>query len=396
MTSPKSKRRAVLALYALTLGAAGCSTANHDCSDMPGVICTWAGDGKLAFDGDGHALTNSSFYWPVDLTIDRKLGTYVLDWNNHRVRKVEADGTLKTVIGSDFVGDGPDDMSDLKPPGAPGTEVLLNHPTQLVPMPDGSMTLVSWHNHKLRHYDPKTGLVTVTCGNAPGFAGDGGPAAKAKINQPTQLVVADDGTQYFIDQRNQIVRTIDPNGIINTLAGTPTMAGFAGDDGPAKDCKLSFPTGSNPPPGGGLALDGDKYLYVSDSLNNRIRRIDLESKVITTIAGTGEMGFSGDGGMAIKAKLNFPRKLTFGPDGRLYFGDQNNNRIRAIDLKKGTITTVAGNGKKDFDGDGVLPTEAALNQPTGVTFDHDGAMYIVDTFNSRIRRVLPEDNGSAK
>jgi DNA-binding beta-propeller fold protein YncE len=390
------RRAFTLCLGGLT--AAGCAAANEDnCSDTPGVICTWAGTGKEAYDGDGHALTESSFYWPVDLTIDDELGTYVLDWNNHKVRHLKDDDTFETVIGTDFVGDGPYDLSDLKAPGAIGTDVNLNHPTQLVPMHDGTLTLVSWHNHKLRTYDPQTGLVLVACGGAAGFGGDGGPAAMAKLNQPTQLVVSDNGTQYLIDQRNQVVRMIDPEGIISTLAGTPTMAGFEGDGGPANECKLSFPTGPNPDPGGGLVLDKEEhYLYVSDTLNHRIRRIDLETKEIETIAGTGEKGFSGDGGKATKAKLDFPRKLTFGPDGHLYFGDQNNNRIRAIDLKKGTITTVAGNGAKEFDGDGVPPKEAALNRPTGVTFDKHGVMYIVDTFNSRIRRVVPEETGSAK
>ena len=393
MTTPTSDRRfrrAARAVWLAALGLCACSAGSgDDCTDTPGVICTWAGSGKLAFDGDGHALTESSFYYPVDLTIDPDLGTYVLDWNNHRVRKLQDDGTLQTVIGTEFIGDGPEDLSDLTQPGAPGTEINLNHPTQLVPMPDGSMTLVAWHNHKLRHYDPDTGLVFVSCGGPPGFGGDGGPADKAKLNQPSQLAVADDGTQYVVDQRNQVIRQIDPDGIVQTLAGTPTEPGFAGDGGPAEDCMLDFPTGSNPLPAGGIALDGKGHLFVSDTLNQRIRRIDLDTHEITTIAGTGEAGFSGDGGPALKAKLNFPRKLSFGPDGRLYFGDQENHRIRAIDLKKGTITTVAGNGQGGFGGDGGPPEEASLNRPTGVSFDQDGAMYIIDTDNSRIRRVLP-------
>jgi hypothetical protein len=306
------------------------------------------------------------------------------------VRKLEKSGKLETVVGTDFVGDGPEDLSDMKPPGAPGTDVSLNHPTQLAVMPDDTLTIVSWHNHKLRSYDPATGLVTVTCGSAPAFGGDGGPAAKAKLNQPSQIAVDDDGTQYIVDQRNEVIRKIDPDGTINTFAGTPTMAGFEGDDGPATMAKLNFPAGPNPLPAGGLALDGKGALYISDSSNNRIRKIDLASNTITTIAGTGDAGFGGDGGPAIKAKLNFPRKLTFGSDGRLYVGDQMNDRIRAIDLKKGTITTVAGNGKRGFTGDEGPPEEASLDRPPGVSFDKSGAMYVIDMFNSRIRRVLPE------
>jgi len=373
--------------------AAGCKgddDALANCQDTPGVMCTWAGTGRLALGVDGQAPAATSFYWPVDVTFS-ELGTYVLDWNNHRVLQLNDDDTFETVIGTDFVGDGPDDQSDQTPPGAPGTEVTLNHPTQIVPMLDGKMTLVSWPNHKLRSYDPDTGLVMVTCGGAPGFSGDGGPARMARLDQPSTLVVANDGTEYILDQRNQIVRTITPDGTIGTLAGTPTVYGFEGDGGDAKAAKLHFPDGSNPRPGGGLALSQDqKRLYVSDTLNQRIRAIDLETGTIDTIAGTGDAGFSGDGGKATKAKLNFPRKLTLGPDGRLYVGDQENDRIRAIDLDSGTIETVVGTSERGFDGDGRLPTETSLDRPTGVSFDEDGTMYVIDTFNSRIRRVTPE------
>jgi hypothetical protein len=396
--SSRNERRACRALLrsgvALALGASaacdGSSTPDAEAScDRPGVICTWAGTGKLGFNGDGKPLIESNMYWPVDLTVS-DLGMYVLDWNNHRVREVTKDGTFETVIGNDFVGDGPEDRSDQSAPGAPGTDVTLNHPTQLVPMQDGTLTLVSWHNHKLRNYNPDTGLVTITCGNAAGFKGDEGPARTALLDQPSQMVLDADGTQYILDQRNQIIRSIDPTGIIHTIAGKPRMAGFGGDGGPALEAQLSFPADSNPPTGGGLALH-EGYLYIADTLNHRIRAINLEDGTIDTIAGNGQNGFSGDNGPAVDAQLNNPRKLTIGPDGRLYVGDQDNNRIRAINLENGKIKTVAGNGDPGFSGDGVPPTEASLDHPVGVSFDDDGAMYIMDTLNSRIRRVLPED-----
>jgi sugar lactone lactonase YvrE len=229
----------------------------------------------------------------------------------------------------------------------------------------------------------------VTCGGPAGFAGDGGPMRMARLDQPSSLVVGEDDSLYILDQRNQVIRRVDPDGIIGTFAGTPKTAGFAGDGGPASAAQFSFPMGTNPPPGGGLAFDADGNLYLSDTLNHRIRRIAADG-TIETIAGTGEAGFSGDGGPAVDAEINFPRKLTLGPDGRLYFGDQDNHRIRAIDLESGEIETVAGSGEQGFDGDGVPPIEAALDRPAGVTFDADGAMYVLDTFNSRIRRVLPE------
>jgi hypothetical protein len=356
----------------------------------PSKLCTFAGTGEAGFDGDGNRLVESMFYWPIDLTITEGGDIYVLDWNNHAVRKVEGDGTLRTVIGSGFVGDGPEDLSDLKAPGADGTTVSLNHPTQLVELPSDKLLLVAWHNHKLREYDPETGMVLVTCGGAAGFAGDGEPAQKAKLDQPTQVILAEDDSQYILDMRNQIVRKIDPEGFIATVAGTPGKAGYAGDGGPPLEAQFRFPAGSNPPPGGALAFDREGRLYVSDTLNHVIRRIDFEADRIETIAGTGEPGFSGDGGDATEAELDNPRDLQLSPDGkRLYVADELNHRVRAIDLEQGTIETIAGNGQRGYQGEGNAPTETALNRPAGLAVDEQGMLYVADTYNNRIRRFAP-------
>jgi len=385
----------ILVIGTLGLWTAGCSSGGSSsneksCADAPGVICTWAGSGEHGYNGEGLALTESDLYWPVGLSFTDDDTAYVLDWQNHRVRRVTAEGTFETVIGNGFVGDGPENLAevtDLEPPGAPGTEVILNHPTQMVPQADGSLLLVAWHNHKIRRFDPATGLVLVTCGRGAGFSGDGGPASKALLNQPNQLAIAPNGTQYVLDQRNQVIREIDADGVISTVAGTPTKPGYSGDGGEPLRAQFSFPTGSNPPPAGGLALDADGNLYVSDSNTHRIRKIDFQTNEITTIAGTGEPGYSGDGGPATEAALDNPRTLALGPDGRLYIADERNNRIRAIDLDSGVIETVAGNGEGKFSGDGGLATEASLDRPAGVAFDSNGALFIADTYNSRIRRV---------
>lgn len=381
-----------LALAACGLLSTACGGDDASaCLDEPGVICTWAGMGIEAFDGDGNTLLESAFYWPVDITFATS-GTYILDWNNHRVRRITDEGTLETVIGTDFVGDGPDDFSDLTAPGAPGTEITLNHPTQILELPSGKMLLTSWHNHKLREYDPETGLAYIMCGGPPGYGGDDGPAREATLNQPQWVALGPDESLYIADQRNQVIRKIDPEGIMHTVAGTPRTTGFAGDGGSPLEAVFHFPTGSNPQPMGGIVLDEQGRLYVADTLNHRIRVIDFEADTIETLAGTGEPGFSGDGGPATEAQINNPRKLTVGPDGRLYFGDERNNRIRAIDLETGIITTVAGNGEATFAGDGLPPEQASLDRPVGVTFSPEGDMYILDTNNNRIRRVLRERN----
>ena len=388
----------IILIGACVIWETGCSddkgmSSNNDgkvpvslCSDMPGSICTWAGTGSPGWDGDGQPLLLSKFYWPVDVTVTPDGDTYVMDWNNHRVRQVMSDETLLTVIGSDFVGDGPYDESDQVAPGTLGTTVLLNHPTHMIPLTNGVLLLTAWHNHKLRTYDPATGLVMVICGAGPGFEGDGGLAREALLSQPNQTIMGPDGGLYILDQRNQRVRRIAPDGTISTVVGTGE-AGFSGDGGPPLQAQLQLPTGANPPPAGALAFDTDGKLYISDSLNNRIRVVDFDNNLIDTFAGTGDRGFSGDGGPALSATFDNPRDLLFLTDGRLLVADELNHRIRAIDLRSGTITTIAGNGGGAFSGDGGPAIEASLNRPAGIEQDLMGRLIIADTYNHRLRRV---------
>ncbi|MBZ0271898.1 hypothetical protein K8I61_07655 [bacterium] len=388
---------------AFLIAVAGCGGDDDDDDDGgdgdagscdPAVaLCTWAGNGLAGFDGDGHPLAESMLYWPIDVTFMSNGDAYIVDWNNHAIRKVEEDGTLRTVIGSGFVGDGPEDLSDTQAPGAPGTSVALNHPTQFVENPnDDTIVLVSWHNHKLRAFDPATEMVSITCGSNPGYAGDGGPAGKALLNQPTQVAFSPGGSEFILDMRNQVIRSISPDGVIETVAGTPATQGYDGDGGTPLEATFNFPAGSNPPPGGALAFDQDGRLYVSDTLNNVIRRIDFENDLIQTIAGTGEAGFGGDDGPATAAMLNNPRDLEMSSDGRnLYIADEKNHRVRAIDLETGVIRTAAGNGDAGYGGEGFSPTETALNRPGGVAFDLSGRLYIADTYNHRIRAFTPGD-----
>jgi len=391
-------------------GIAACDNGDDEtpCDTSGGNTCIWAGVDEAghnaAFNGDGLALEESNLYWPVDVTF-ASTGAYVLDWNNHKVRRVTAENTFETVIGSDFVGDGDAATADLMAPGVDGNTVSLNHPTQIHESPDGSLLLVAWHNHKLRHYDPETGLVYVTCGRGAGFAPEGTPVDDPmtfKLNQPAAGLYAPDGTFYIVDQRNQRVRAIGTDNTINTVVGTPDftemmkpdgtivrtfMPGFDGDGGPAIDAKLSFPTGSNPPPAGGLAMDGDGRLYIADTLNHRIRRVDFDADTIETVVGNGEAAFGGDGGAGTDASINNPRDIQFGPDGRLYIADEKNHRIRAFDPEDGTITTVVGTGNQGYGENGLDPLMTDLSLPAGVSFDENGMLYVADTDNNVIRRV---------
>jgi len=383
----KAKTLAVLWL-STWVGCGSEQNAEPRCEPSPGHICTFIGTGHAGFDGDGQPLRKSELYWPIDMTFASNGDAYVLDWNNHRVRRVNEDDTLETVIGTSAVGDGPPGMADLVQPGVDGTTIDLNHPTQLLELPGGALMLVAWHNHKLRHYDPETGLVYVTCGRGAGFVGDDGePITEAtRLNQPAGGVVASDGTIYLLDQRNQRVRKIGADDTIDTVVGTGEM-GFSGDGGPPLQAQLNLPMGSNPPPAGTLTLDADGRLYISDTLNHRIRRVDFTADVIETVAGNGMAAFSGDGGPATEASLNNPRDLEIGPDRRLYIADEWNHRVRVVDLATATIDTVVGTGEQGFAGDGGPANQAMLDRPTGVAFDLAGDLYVADSHNNRIRLI---------
>jgi sugar lactone lactonase YvrE len=367
----------------------GCGSSADDCGG-PGVICTWAGTGERGFNGDGRAPRDSSFYWPLDLEFAPDGTPYLLDWNNHRVRRIGADGKLKTVIGSYLPGDGPPDQGDMRPEGAPGTSCELNHPTDIQFLPDGKLVLAAWHNHKIRTYDPATGLVRVICGAGPGNSPDHVVAARAVVKQPKAVAVDGAGRIYLTDSGNQRIRVIDTDGVLNQVAGTGSP-GFGGDGGAPLSAAFNMqsdPIGmDNPEPGGGIALDAEGRLYLGDTFNHRVRRIDFAAGTVTTVAGSGTKGFSGDGGPATEARLDLPRDVEIGPDGRLYIADTDNHRIRAVDLATGVITTVAGNGSAGFSGDGGPAASAQLARPFGIAFDAQGNLYVADTFNDRIRVV---------
>lgn len=357
------------------------------CSDAPGTICTWAGTGNQAFNGDGKPLLETSFYWPIDLTYHN--GTfYLVDWNNEVIRIVTPEGTVQTKLGSGYPGDGPIDWFDtpleLSPPGYPAREVNLNHPTHILGLPDGTVLLTAWHNHKLRHYDPATGLMYVRCGSSYGYSGDGGPAHDAQVNQPIQSTLGPDGALYVLDMRNERVRRIGVDGVITSVVGTGEP-GYSGDGGPPSQAQIRLPNSTNPWPGGSLLFDPQGRLYISDSMNHVIRRVDFDLDVIETFAGTGVPGFAGDGGPAALAQMRYPRDLLL-HDGKLYVAEEENHRIRVIDMATGTISTFAGNGTAGFCGDGGPATEASLNRPAGLEYA-DGYIYIADTLNSRYRRV---------
>jgi DNA-binding beta-propeller fold protein YncE len=386
----------VLGLALVMSAGAGC--AEDDACSTPGTACTYAGIGERGFNIENPTADklDSKLYYPSDLTFGPDGRAYIVDWNNHRIRRVESDNSLHVVVGTDYEGDGPPEMEDrlpvCNPAGAPGTTVAMNHMTDAKFGPDGLLYIAAWHNNKIRVYDPATELVTSIAGDGYGFVGDGGPACNALFNTPKTVAIANDGTIYAIDQKNVRIRAIAPDATrtITTIAGDG-IEGNIGDGGQALDAQFGFEIGTTPRPSGALLLDG-RTMYVADSMNNRIRRINLDTGIVDCIAGKTDAGYSGDGGPALDATFNFPVDLELGPDGRLYVADRGNHAVRAIDLTTGIVETVVGDGTQCDLAEGACPdhrlaTQVQLNQPYGIAFDPAGNLYVADTHNNRILKV---------
>jgi hypothetical protein len=338
-------------------------------------ISTIAGTGNPGFNGNNIPLSKAQLYWPQDVFVDPTGNIYILDWNNHQVRKAKGlTGKITTVIGSGFLGDGGE---------GPATQVNLNHPTSLTMDSAGRLVLAAWHNWKIKRVNAD-GNLQILAGTSQGFSGDGSLATKAQMDLPSSAEYDAAGNLYISDQGNRRIRKLDPSGIITTVAGTG-IPGYNGDHIPCDQAQLNCPRGSDAVPAFKLAIDGNN-LYIADTLNHRVRVIDLVAGMIATFAGTGTPGYSGDNGPATQAALNFPTDVAVGPDHSVYICDAYNHAVRKV-TPQGTITTVAGTGVAGFSGDGKPAAKAQLNMPEGIFVDRSGVLYIADTLNNRIRMV---------
>jgi sugar lactone lactonase YvrE len=335
--------------------------------DPSGRISTIAGSGIRGFSGDGGPAATAELASPNVVAVDRDGNIYIGDWGSHRVRKVDQNGTITT-----FAGTGPNYPDD----GGPATQALLHYPSFAYVDKAGRLYIADFGDHRVRRVSPAGDITTIAGDGAAGFSGDGGPAVDAQLNNPVSLALDPAGNVYIADNLNHRVRKVTPDGKITTIAGIG-RGFYSGDNGPATEADLRYPRG--------LALGGDGSLYIAEAGNDRIRRVD-PAGIITTVAGNGTRGFSGDGGPATQAQLFSPAEIHLDRAGNLYLADDGNNRIRRVD-PKGIITTVAGNGAKGFSGDGGPAREAQLSNVWGVTVDDAGNLYIADTGNNRIRKV---------
>ena len=300
----------------------------------------------------------------------------IIDWNFLRIRRIDSDGTVETIMGKDYEGTPVD--------GALATDTPLHHASDIAFDLEGNLYVAGDHVPVVF----RVGLdqrVFIVAGTADvGNDGDGGAALHAKLNSPFGVLPDVDGGFYIADVGANVIRYVNRNGVIHTVAGNATR-GYSGDGAPALQAQLNGPTR--------MQFGPDGSLYFCDTNNHVIRHIDANG-MITTVAGKGLSGYSGDDGPATQARLNTPYDLRFAPNGDLYIADTSNSVIRRVD-HSGTITTVVGSRTAGFAGDFGAAQTCQLNRPSGINFAADGSMWISDTFNNRIRRVaqfLPNSN----
>jgi hypothetical protein len=335
-----------------------------------------AGTGQSVFDGDGKPARLTSLYYPFDVSFDASGRPLIIDWNNLRLRRIAGNGIVTTIMGRDFEA----------PPteGALAIDTPLHHSSDVELDAVGNLYVAGNHSPVVFRVGSTDDRVTIVAGTEQaGYDGDGGPARAAKLTTPYGVFPDADGGVYIADAGAHVVRYVDAAGMIRTVAGTgpspgTRAGGYSGDGGPAVAAQLDGPTR--------LRLDGDGNLLICDTNNHVVRKVDAAG-IITTIAGTGTFGYSGDDGPAAAAQLNTPYDVRIADNGDVYIADSGNNVIRRIDHVSGVISTVVGTGTPGFGGEEGAAGECELKFPVGIELAPDGSLWIADTFNQRVRRV---------
>ena len=302
------------------------------------------------------------------------IGTATYTMSTHAI-SVPTEGNIGTIIGNGtqgYLGDGGQ---------ASGAE--LNLPAGVAVDSAGNIYVADYSNNVIRIESASTGVISTIAGNGtPGYSGDGGAATSAELNGPEGIAVDSAGNLYIADQNNCALRkVVISTGIITTVAGVADdpWGGYSGDGGPAIDAELSFPNG--------VSLDASGNIYIADQYNNVIRKVTATTGIISTVAGSGSPGYSGDSGVATSAELNFPTDVHVDSAGNIFIADYNNFVIREVAASTGTITTVAGNGTQGYSGDGGPATSATFGSLAFLALDPVGNIYVSDSANEVIRKV---------
>jgi len=387
--------------------------------------------GVIGYSGDGGLATQATFSRPLSVDVDDNNSIYISDVNNKMIRKIDSSGYITTlsnnynitnqrittielqqigdvavdrhhnfyfsiysqiikvnqsgiatiIAGTPYNADGYKDGSgSYSGDGGLATQTTLSAINGLCMDNTDIMYFVESDSNVVRKIN-KNGIITTIAGTGTAdYTGDGGKATSATLRTPTGMCIDRYHTIYIADRGNNVIRRVDTNGIITTIAGSRDKSGYSGDGDLATNATLNGPFS--------VCVDTTGNIYISDTGNNVIRKVDAVTQIITTIAGSssGSLGYSGDGGLAKNALLSYPLKIIFDALQQLYICDANNNVIRMID-KHGIITTIVGNGSFGNSGDGYDAHNAELSSPNGICVDQDRNIYIADTFNNVVRYV---------
>ncbi len=330
-----------------------------------GTISTIAGTGAAGYTGDGAAATAATLFNPTAVALDDSGNLYIADNQNNAIRKVNTSGIISTIAGTGIAG--------FSGEGALAKNAMLNKPVSVICDHTGTIFISDQFNNRIRKVDT-SGVISTYAG--PGyFSGDGGQALEATLYRP-HGVACKNGIIYIADAYNSRIRKVDTNGMITTIAGTG-VPGYSGNNGLALNAKLYLPSI--------LCVDALDNIYFVDT-NHVVRKIG-NNGIITTLAGIGVGGYSGDTGPAVLARLNQPNGIAVDLQGNVYISDHLNKRIRVVDTL-GVIKTFAGNGTVGFNGDSILASTAIIGEPMGVSCDDSGNVYIADQYNYKVRKVF--------
>jgi uncharacterized protein (TIGR03437 family) len=359
-------------IYALAVDAAGnvyiCDSNNHRVRKVTptGTVSTIAGGNAKGYAGDNGPAINALFNFPRNIAVDAAGNIYINDYNNNRVRKIGTDGNITTVAGSGVCCSSPDG-------GLGSAAYLLTGP--VTTDPSGNVYIYDYLTSRIRKVS-SSGIITSFAGDGnEGFAGDGQPAVTARFSYVAALGTDTANNLYIADSNNERIRMVS-NGIITTVAG---KGHFAGDGGDATAALLHRPQG--------VVASPDGTIYFTDTMNHRVRKIGTDGK-ISTIAGTGDLGFSGDGGPAVSAQLSYPDSITRDSAGNLYVVDQNKLRLRKI-TPAGTISTVAGNGSLAYSNNVRGGLGSGFAYINGIAIDSSGNLYLSEEANYEIKKIVP-------
>ena len=341
--------------------------------DTNGVLTLVAGNSRAGFSGDGGPAVNAQLNGPQGVAVDGSGNIYIADSLNHAIRMVSSAGLISTIAGSPtfagFAGD-----------GGPAVQSQLHLPGGVAVDASGNLYIADTVNDVVREVSTAGTISSFAGVNVPGFSGDTGPAIFARLDHPSDVAVDSKGNVFIADTGNSCVREVTTDGNITTVAGNPA-GGTLGDGVAATSAILAQAHG--------IAVDSTGNLYVSEYGSDRVRKV--VNGIINTIAGTGSYGFAGDGAAGASALISGPWGVAVDRNGTVYFADQFNYRVRKI-VSGGTISTAAGNGLFSYSGDGGPAVAAQFNTPLGVALDRSGNLYVADSVNNSVRKIGSDGN----